>query len=191
MRVGIFIIISILILSSNCFTQTPTDLASNEPIVNADDSNSNNQSSSGLDSTFRSEKYKFSIKHPSNWVVRDQSDSIKKKQGMPDVWFVFGTEPIANSKIVFNLRRMKIDSSTDAETFAKHNTYVKDWKRETINGNPAFSNIIGSPEIGRVTHRTIILMNGYAWMLNAIDTSKEPVEKSKTLFRAMVESLKV
>jgi len=139
--------------------------------------------------THASEKYGFTIRYPAGWVVKDETAHMRPK--MPGgFWLVLGSDPIAKSQIVVNMRRRKLEPTTDADIFAKYNDYVLKWSRTTVLGSPAFVTTAGSRESGRVTHRKIIIKDGSAWMLNCIDTTGNPASESEKLFDSIVNTLK-
>lgn len=141
-----------------------------------------------LDKLYTSAKYGLSIRYPSGWVVLDQTPTMKPKTP-GGFWLVFGTEPIGKSTQVVNLRRRKLESNTDADTFARYNKYVLKWERKTVLGATAFATTTGSPAAKRVTHRLILIKDGNAWMFNCIDTTGGTPDKSRSLLEAMVNTL--
>jgi len=143
-----------------------------------------------LEKIYSSDQYGFSIRYPSAWAVKDESSQIKPKRH-GSVWLVFGVNPIERSRLVVNVRRSKLDPGTTAETFVKYNSYVSKWEQKTVLGSPAFGTTDGSAESRRVIHRLIIIKDGYAWMLNCIDTSGEPATESKLLFEKIASSLNI
>jgi hypothetical protein len=143
-----------------------------------------------LDQFYTSPGYRLSIRYPASWIVQDQTTSMKPK--LPGgFWLVFGAEPIGKSPLVVNLRRQKLEPTTDADTFARYNKYVLKWQRKTILGATAFATTAGTPASKRVTHRLILIKDGSAWMLNCIDTTGGPADKSRSLLDAMVNTLEV
>ena len=140
------------------------------------------------DRVYSSDKYGFTVRYPASWDFKDDTAHIKPKVA-GGVWLVFGAPPIDKSSIVVNVRRRQIEPTTDADIFAKYNTYVLNWERKTVLGSPAFVTTTGSNESKRVIHRTIIIRDHNAWMLNCIDTTGEPAEISKALFESMVNTL--
>lgn len=144
----------------------------------------------GLTNIYASEKYGFSVQYPGNWVVEDATAKMKPKSA-GGFWFVFGEKPINKAGIVVNIRRQKLDPKTDADTFAKYNDYVNKWERKTILDAPAFTTTGGLPESKRVVHRTIIIKNGNALMLNCIDTTGRPADESAKLFESIINTIKL
>ncbi len=139
--------------------------------------------------TYASEKYGFTVRYPAGWTVKDETAHMRPK--MPGgFWLVFGSEPIDKSEIVVNVRHRKLEPTTDADIFAKYNTYVQKWKRTTVLGSPAFVTTAGSRESKRVIHRKIIIKDGSAWMFNCIDTTGNPESESEKLFDSIVNTLK-
>ena len=143
-----------------------------------------------LDQFYTSPRYGLSIRYPAGWIVQDQTSSMKPK-APGGFWFVFGTQPIAKSPMVVNIRGRKLELTTDADTFARYNKYVLKWERKTVLDATAFATISGSPATKRVTHRLIIIKDGSAWMFNCIDTSGGPADNSLKLFQGMVDSLQI
>ena len=140
--------------------------------------------------SFVSKKYGFSIEYPGSWLTRDESSKLKPK--VPGgFWIVLGAKPVGKAGLVVNVHRIKLEPGTDADVFARYNDYVTKWERRTVLDAPAFSTTGGSPESKRVVHRTIIIKNGSAWMLNCIDTTGKPADESARLYESIVNSLSV
>ena len=145
--------------------------------------------SASLDKTYSSVKYGFSIKYPGTWKLNDETAKMtpKSKGGF---WIVLdGTSAAQNGKMVVNIRRAALQPGTDANIFAKFNTYVQKWEQKSIQGSPAFTTTAGTPEAKRVVHRAIIIRDGYSWMLNCIDSSGKPTAQSAKLFDDMINTL--
>ena len=140
------------------------------------------------DLVYSSDKYGFTIRFPVGWDVKDET-ALMKPKAPGGVWLVFGAYPIEKASIVVNIRRRQLEPTTDADIFAKYNNYVTNWERKTILGSPAFVTTTGTSESKRVIHRTIIIKDHNAWMLNCIDTTGGPAETSNDIFRSMVYTL--
>ena len=142
----------------------------------------------GLDQIYASEKYGFTIRYPALWTFKDDTAHMKPK--LPGgLWLVFGDAPIDKSPVVVNVRRSRLEPTTDADVFAKYNSYVLKWQRKTVLGSPAFVTTTGTAESKRVIHRIILIKDHSAWMLNCIDTTGEPADRSRSLFESMVNTL--
>lgn len=142
------------------------------------------QTASNLQKTYASAKGGFSVRYPAGWVVSDRSSAMKPKKA-GNVWIAITPNEKVPSQVL-NFRRMRVDTKTTADVFAKYNPYVNSWDKTTVLGSPAFtttSNV--APK--KVIHRLILIKNGYAWMLNCIDATGNP-EKSKQLFDSVVAS---
>lgn len=143
-----------------------------------------------LSKTFTSSKYKFSIQYPNTWAVEDATAKMRPKLS-GGFWFVMSAKPVNKADMVVNVRRMKLAPTTDGDTFAKYNNYVMKWERKTVLDAPAFATTGGSAESKRVVHRTIVVKNGSAWMLNCIDTSGKPASDSALLFESIINTLTI
>lgn len=141
-----------------------------------------------LTRTYSNSALSFSISYPQAWTAVDKTEDMKPKQA-GNSWIVFGTEPLDKSGVVVNLKRTQLEADSSVDTFAKYNSYVKDWKRTALLGSSAFVTTDGKPENKRVIHRAIIIKDGCAWMLNCIDTTGKPVADSKKIFDSMINTL--
>lgn len=130
----------------------------------------------------------FSISYPQVWIALDKTAEMEPAQ-KGNAWVVFGTEPLDKAGLVVNVKRMQLEASTDVDTFAKYNSYVKSWKRTALLGSSAFVTTDGKPENRRVIHRAIIIKDGCAWMMNCIDTTGKPAAESKKIFDSMINTL--
>ena len=137
---------------------------------------------------YTSTKYGFSVSYPATWVIGDKTAAMTpKKTG--NGWIEFANAA-QNREIVVNIRRSALDPKTDAETFAKYNTYVNSWDRKTVDGGEAFATTtVESPK--NVIHRVILIKSGYAWMLNCVDTSGTNSQAGKAVFDSVVDSFNV
>ena len=143
-----------------------------------------------LSKTFTSSKYNFSIQYPGTWAVEDATAKMKPKFS-GGFWIVLAAQPIKSANLVVNVRRMKLEPTTDADTFAKYNSFVTNWERKTMLDAPAFATSGGSEASKRVVHRTIVIKNGSAWMFNCIDTSGKPASDSARLFESIINTLTI
>jgi hypothetical protein len=144
----------------------------------------------GVNKPYTNKKRGFSVKIPDGWTARDETAKMKPK--LPGgFWIILSKGAAEKSPVVVNIRRSKLSPGTDADIFAKYNSYVQKWERKTVGNDTAFATMAGSPEAKRIVHRLIIIRNGSAWMLNCIDTSGKPAEESKQLFESMANSLNV
>jgi hypothetical protein len=143
-----------------------------------------------LERTYANDEYCFSIQYPNDWTFMDKTAAMKPKS-KDGCWLAFGVYPLEKSKMVVNVRRTKLEPATDADKFAKYNTYVQKWERKAVLDTQAFATVskIASPK--KIVHRLIIVKDGFAWMLNCEDQSGKPMDESATLFRSMVNSLKL
>lgn len=144
----------------------------------------------GLDRTYDSEEHGFSIRYPGDWTFKDQSVQVKPKT-TGSCWVAFGKHPIEKASVIVNVRRARLEPGTDAAKFARYNSYVNKWQTKTVLGCPAFATVSHSGEGKKrsVIHRTIIIKDGYAWMLNCTDTSGKPESESAALFESMIQTL--
>jgi len=143
-----------------------------------------------LENTYSNQDYGFAIQYPGKWTFRDKS-VLMKPRAEGGFWVAFGEYPLEKAKIVVNVRRSKLEPGTDAEKFAKYNSYVRKWERTQVLGADAFVTTSKDPLSAGVTHRKIILKDGYAWMLNCEDKSGKPGDESLRTFDSMVNSMKV
>ena len=140
-----------------------------------------------LAKTYSSSKYHFDVQYPAGWIAKDKTSAMKpSKPG--NAWVSFA-QSAKSPKTVINVRRMRVDNTTNADEFAKYNSYVSSWERKTVLGEQAFATTSGTPESKKVIHRLIIIKNGCAWMLNCVDTSGDSPDKSRSLFDSIVGSL--
>lgn len=143
----------------------------------------------GPTTAYNSAKYGFGVKYPATWTAADRSAAMTpKKPG--NVWVAF-TPKTKSAGLAVNVRRMRLGLKTDADMFAKFNPYVSSWERKTVLGSPAFATVTSSPSSKRVTHRLIVIKDGYAWMLNCIDTSGQDQGISQAIFDSVVNSLTI
>jgi hypothetical protein len=137
-----------------------------------------------LEGTYTS-KHGFSIMHPVGWVVKDETARMKSKTG-EQFWPVFGTPPV-----VVNIHCRKLAPNTNAEVFAKYNPYVQSWERKAVSNSPAFVTTDGKPELKRVVHRVIFIMDGMAWMANCVDTTGGHSAETAQLLEDMLETVQI
>lgn len=142
-----------------------------------------------LEKTYSNDSYGISIQYPTAWVADDKTPVMKPKTP-GGVWLAFGTHPVEASKVVVNVRRMAIEPTTDADTFARYNTYVQTWERKTVLGHQGFATTSGTPAAKEVIHRLIVIADGFAWMFNCTDKSGSPASQSRELLQSMVNTLK-
>ncbi len=144
----------------------------------------------GLDGVYDSQEHGFSIRYPGDWTFKDQSVQVQPKTP-GSCWLAFGKHPIEKASVVVNVRRSKLEPGTDAAKFANYNNYVKKWQTKTCLGSPAFATVshTGEGKKKSVIHRTIIIKDGYAWMLNCTDTSGKPESESAALFESVIQTL--
>ena len=156
------------------------------PAVNAKPDTPGMSSAGALGGVYSSAKHGFSVRYPADWTTKDLTSAIKlAKPG--SVWVQFAAGKAA-SKLVINIRRSRLSPGTDAEIFAKFNPYVAAWERRTVLGSSAFATTTDeSPK--QVIHRLIVVKDGYAWMLNCIDTGATAGAAGRKLFDSVVESL--
>jgi hypothetical protein len=141
-----------------------------------------------LQKIYASGKQGFTVRYPAGWLVKDQSTAMKpKKSG--NVWIAFTPNVKVPSQVV-NVRRMRVDSKTNADVFAKYNPYVNTWEKKTVLGSQAFTTT-SSVAPKKVIHRLILIKNGYAWMLNCVDATGDTTGKSQQLFDSVVASFVV
>ena len=146
------------------------------------------QGSATLGKTYANAKHNFLVRYPTGWTVKDQSAAMKpKKSG--NVWMAF-TPSAKTPSLAVNVRRMRVDSKTTADVFAKYNPYVNSWERKTVLGSQAFTTT-STVAPKKVIHRLILIKNGYAWMLNCVDASGDSPDNSQKLFDSVVGSLVV
>jgi hypothetical protein len=141
-----------------------------------------------LSKTYTSAKYGFSVGYPAGWIAKDQTASMRpRKSG--NGWIVFA--PVGKkANLAINVRRVRLNPSSDADAFAKYNPYVTKWERKSVGDSQAFATTTTvSPK--KMIHRLIMIKNGYAWMLNCTDTSGQPSDGSQQLFGSVVDSLKI
>jgi hypothetical protein len=137
---------------------------------------------------FKSDKYGFSVNHPTAWTVKDKTVSmLPKKTG--NAWIELSPADNAE-KVVVNIKRSKLAANSDADTFAKYNPYVSTWERKTVDGEQAFATV-STESANNIIHRLIVVKGGYAWMLNCVDTSGKGPDNSAKLFESVVNSFKV
>lgn len=142
----------------------------------------------GTAKNYSSAKYGFSVRYPAGWVIKDKTATMKpSKPG--NAWVSFVANAEKTSSLAVNIRRMPLDPGTDADVFAKFNAYVKQWERKTVLGSQSFATISTAPK--EVIHRLIVIKDGYAWMLNCIDTSGKSPDASRKIFDSVVESLSI
>jgi len=143
-----------------------------------------------LDREYRSADHDVTLQYPGNWTFKDQSVSMKPRNP-GDFWITFGQYPIDKAAIVVNVRRVALAKDTTAATFAKYNSYVRDWKEHTAHGCPAFLTTDKSASPKTLTHRMIVIEEGFALMVNCIDATGKPAEETLGLMEAMVASIKL
>jgi len=95
----------------------------------------------------------------------------------------------SNSSLVVNVRRMKLEPKSNADTFAKFNPYVNTWERKTVLGAAAFGT--NTDTGNKIIHRLIIVKNGYAWMLNCVDANGKTSDAGQTIFDSMVSTFRL
>ncbi|MHB9039020.1 MAG: hypothetical protein ACYC64_20465, partial [Armatimonadota bacterium] len=137
-----------------------------------------------LESTYSSKKYGFSIMHPAGWIVKDETSTMKRKSS-DGFWLTIGAPPV-----VVNIHRGKLAPNTDAEVFARYNSYVRSWERKAVASSPAFVVTDGKPELKRVVHRVIFIKDGSAWMANCIDTTGGSAAETAKLLEDMLETIR-
>ncbi|MDH7600812.1 MAG: hypothetical protein QHI38_01530 [Armatimonadota bacterium] len=144
-----------------------------------------------LDQEYADSHQGFSIKYPRGWTFEDQTAAMKPKSDQ-EFWIRFGTYPLEKSVIVVNIRRVKLAPGTDAQAFARQNSYVKAWEQKTVLGRPAFActSRVLSPKPA-VVHRLIIIGDGFAWLMNCTDYTGKSPEASLSIFENMVASLRI
>lgn len=136
-----------------------------------------------LEKSYENRLYGFAVKYPSAWNIRD-FETGKGKQKAENFWVAFGSDPMT-----VNIHSQKLAPTTNAEVFAKHNSYVNNWTRRVICGSPAFYTQSGTPESKNVIHRAIVILKGRAIMMNCVDKSGGPIATSGMLFEGMLKSL--
>ncbi len=139
-----------------------------------------------LGNYYHNQKIGFSVKYPTGWKVNDISSAINS-QKPGSVWITFREN--ATSPIIINIHTLKLQSKTNTEIFVKYNPYLKNWKRKLLLGSDAFFTCTGTSESKRVIHRAILIRDGYAWMMNCIDTSGKPATESAAIFEAVINTL--
>ncbi len=143
----------------------------------------------GLDKTYTNDDYGFSIRYPGKWTFADKTSAMKPRtEG--GFWIVFAEYPIEKAKLVVNVRRAKLEPGTDAAKYARYNKFVREWESTTALGCPAFCVTDKNGITHQVTHRMIIIKDGYAWMLNCEDSTGKSLDDSRATFEAMVNSIK-
>lgn len=143
-----------------------------------------------LGNTYSNQDYGFAIQYPGKWTFKDKSVLMKPKtEG--GFWVAFGEYPLEKAQVVVNVRRSKLEPGTDVDKFAKYNSYVQKWERTEVLGADAFVTTSKDPLSASVTHRKIILKDGYAWMLNCEDKGGKPGDEGLRTFESMVNSMKV
>jgi len=139
---------------------------------------------------FKSRRYKFQLSYPTGWVFTDRTN--KMKPAWPGgFWFVFSRGSLKKADMVVNVRRRTEPAPTTADAFAQQpeNAYVNSWRREPVMGRTAFRTTQGNPSSKRVIHRCLVVDGANIWMLNCIDTSGGPADKSKAYFDLVVNSI--
>lgn len=135
--------------------------------------------------TYTSAKHGFSIKAPAGWVAKDKTAAMRPA-APGNGWIEFTSTKA--SGLVVNVRRMRIDKRSTADTFAKYNPYVSTWQRKNVLNADAFST--NTDTGSKVIHRLIIVKAGLAWMLNCVDANRGSDEGQK-LFDSMVASFTI
>jgi len=162
----------------------------NSPLLANNAPSSTANMAANLERTYTNDEYAFSIQYPNDWTFKDKTLAMKPKS-KGGCWLAFGVYPIEKSKMVVNVRRMKLEPGTNADKFAKYNAYVKKWDKKTVLDSQAFATVskIASPQ--KIVHRLIIIKDGFAWMLNCEDKNGKPMDESAALFQSMVNSLRL
>ena len=144
-----------------------------------------NPSAPGPGKTYYFAKYGFSLRAPAGWTTKDKTVAMKPNQP-GNAWMEFICKP----GLVMNVRRMRLAPNSDAEAFAKYNPYVTKWERKTVVNSAAFATTTNEgPK--KLVHRMIIVKDGYAWMLNCVDSTASSTEQNQMLFESVAESLDV
>lgn len=143
-----------------------------------------------LAKTYSNSRCGFSVQYPAGWTTKDQTKAMKPNQP-GNVWVELSPSASQKSGLVVNVRRMRLEPKTDADVFAKFNPYVSKWDRRTELDSQAFATTTDDAASKKIIHRLIVIKNGYAWMLNCIDTSGKPSDESKAIFDSIVGSLKI
>lgn len=137
-----------------------------------------------LNKTYSSTRNGFSVGYPAGWTAKSMRP---RKSG--NVWIAF-TPAGKKGTLAVNVRRMRLDPNSSADVFAKYNPYVTKWERKTVLDSQAFGTVSNLAS-KKVIHRLIVIKNGYAWMLNCVDTSGQASDGSGKLFQSVVDSFKV
>ncbi|HOP80957.1 MAG TPA: hypothetical protein PLZ21_10375, partial [Armatimonadota bacterium] len=186
---------SIFLVVTNKMRLDPEKIGSSAgPIPGIDDeSDSSGQTAdktaSGVEVvTYSNSDYDISLKHPIEWSVKDQTAALPDDWNK-GYWLVISTDPVADAGHVVNIRHRLMQQEHTAESFIKFTPYVADWEQVSVKGRIVFVTTSGSPAAKRVMHRLMMLDGRHLWMMNCIDTTGEPAEKSKALFLQISESI--
>lgn len=142
-----------------------------------------------LSQVYSNDDYGFSIRYPDRWTFKDKT-VLMKPRTPGGFWIAFGEYPIEKSKLVVNVKRTDLDPGTDADKFAKYNSYVRSWERRTILDSPAFCTTSSNGVSGQTVHRMIIIRDSHAWMLNCEDSTGKPGNANFATLEAMANSIR-